>query len=197
MRYLLTAALLAHPAFAHPAFAQDSARAPAARDPATVPLPAETEAQLKLGLSTPFEAFGAAFDRLATSGAIPVVGPGATLEIRAAADRARVFLAYAQYDLDGDGSVSRNEYDTHADLTWGPGLGEREYAILEDEWTRADTDADGLVTLAEIHALALRMSPVPDTGPLGPEGEALLLMDLDNDGFVAWDEVEAVLRARQ
>ncbi|MEZ5721227.1 MAG: hypothetical protein R3D59_05880 [Paracoccaceae bacterium] len=108
-----------------------------------------------------------------------------------------MFLAYAQYDLDGDGQVSRTEYDTHADLTWGTDLGEREYAILEEEWQRADRDGDGVLQLGEIHALALAMHPVPDAGPLGPEGEAMLLMDLDNDGFVTWGEVEAVLAARR
>lgn len=167
------------------------------RDPATVPLPAGVEAQLTLGSRAPFERFGAAFDRLAATGRLPVVGPGATLEIRAAADRARVFLAYAQFDLDGDGAVARAEYDTHADLTWGTDLGEREYAILEEEWARADRDGDGVATLAEIHALALAMHPVPEVGPLGPEAEAMLLMDLDNDGFVDWEEVEAVLAARR
>ena len=193
MKHVVLLAALAGPAV-HPAAAQ---QAPEGRDPASVPLPAAVEAQLKLGSNAPFEAFGAAFDRLAATGQIPVVGPGATLEIRAAADRARVFLAYAQYDLDGDGQVSRTEYDTHADLTWGTDLGEREYAILEEEWQRADRDGDGVLQLGEIHALALAMHPVPDAGPLGPEGEAMLLMDLDNDGFVTWGEVEAVLRARR
>ena len=139
----------------------------------------------------------AEFDRLAATGRLPVAGPGATLEIRAAADRARVFLAYAQYDLDGDGTVSRAEYDRHADLAWGTDLGEREYAILEAEWQRADRDGDGAVHLAEIHALALDMHPVPVTGPLGPEAQAMLLMDLDNDAFVDWSEVEAVLNSRR
>lgn len=189
MRNLLSALLIATPALA-----QDGQ---VLRDPARVPLPPEIEAQLRLGASAPIEAFGAAFDRLAAGGAIPVVGPGATLQIRAAADRARVFLAYAQYDLDGDGIVARGEYDTHADLSWGTGLGARELAILDEEWERADGDGDGQVTLAEIHALALAMSPVPEPGPLGPEGEAMLLMDLDNDGFVGWDEVEAVLGSRR
>ncbi len=167
------------------------------RDPATVPLPAEVAARLRLGARGPFDSYGAAFDRLAVSGAIPVVGPGATLEIRAAADRARVFLAYTQYDLDGDGSVSRAEYDLHADMSWGDALGEREYAILEAEWARADGDANGAIDLAEIHALALSMFPVPETGPLGPEGLSMLGMDLDYDGFVTWDEVEAVLEAHR
>ncbi len=189
MRHLV--ALLA---FATPAWAQEG---PALRDPASVPLPAAVEAQLKLGSSAPFDVFGAAFDRLAATGRLPVVGPGATLEIRAAADRARVFLAYAQFDLDGDGVVARSEYDAHADLTWGTELGEREYAILEAEWVRADRDRDGAVVLGEIHALALEMHPVPEVGALGPEAQAMLLMDLDNDGFVDWAEVEAVLASRR
>jgi len=179
---------------AAPAMAREGAPL---RDPGTVPLPPAVEAQLRLGSGAPFDTFGAEFDRLTATGRLPVVGPGATLEIRAAADRARVFLAYAQFDLDGDGQVSRAEYDTHADLTWGTDLGERETAILEAEWVRADGDGDGLVSLDEIHALALEMHPVPETGPLGPEARAMLLMDLDNDGFVDWGEVEAVLESRR
>jgi len=188
MRLILAFALIATPGFA-----QDG---PLLRDPGLVPLPAGVETQLKLGSSAPIEAFGAEFDRLSPSGRLPVIGPGVTLQIRAAADRARVFLAYTQFDLDGDGQVSRGEYDAHADLTWGTGLGEREVAILEEEWARADGDGDGVVSLREIHALALEMHPVPVAGPLGPEARAMLLMDLDNDGFVDWHEVEAVLRSR-
>lgn len=175
---------------ATPALAQEG------RDPASVPLPASVALELSLGSEAPIERFGAVFDRLAATGAIPVIGPGTTLEIRAAADRARVFLAYTQYDLDGDGAVSRAEFDTHADLSWGDTLGEREYAILDEEWAAGDANRDGVITHSEILGLALRMHPVPRTGPLGPEGEAMLLMDLDNDGFVIWDEVDAVLRSR-
>ena len=178
MRHVLPLALAL---VATPALAQDG---PPMRDPGSVPLPAAVER------------FGVEYDRLAATGRLPVVGPGATLEIRAAADRARIFLAYAQFDLDGDGAVSRAEYDRHADLTWGTDLGEREYAILEQEWAWADADRDGVVTLGEIHALALEAHPVPETGPLGPEAQAMLLMDLDNDGFVDWAEVEAVLESR-
>jgi|GEM_PF-5530880 len=191
MRHALSLAPLA--LLAAPVLAQDALL----RDPGAVPLPPAIEAQLKLGSAAPFDLFGAEFDRLATTGQLPVVGPGATLEIRAAADRARVFLAYAQFDLDGDGLVSRGEYDTHADLTWGTDLGEREYAILEEEWVRADGNADGAATLDEILALALEMHPVPVAGPLGPEAQAMLHMDLDNDGFVDWSEVEAVLQSRR
>ena len=192
MKYALLLSFLAAPGLA-----QEGPAEPPLRDPASVPLPAGIETQLRLGSTAPFETFGAEFDRLAATGRLPVAGPGATLEIRAAADRARVFLAYAQYDLDGDGTVSRAEYDRHADLTWGTDLGEREYAILEAEWQRADRDGDGAVHLAEIHALALDMHPVPVTGPLGPEAQAMLLMDLDNDAFVDWSEVEAVLNSRR
>lgn len=180
---------------AAPALAQQDMTAPP-RDPASVPLPATVELQLSLGSQAPFDAFAAAFDRLAPGGDIPIIGPETTLEIRAAADRARVFLAYVQYDLDGDGAVTRAEYDTHADLSWGDSLGEREYAILDQEWERADANADGIVTHSEILGLALRLHPVPELGPLGPEGEAMLLMDLDNDGYVVWDEVNAVLMSR-
>jgi len=179
---------------AAPAAAQDADRP--VRDPLTVPLPSETVALLKLGSRLPFDAYSEAFDRLAVTGDIPVVGPGATMEIRAAADRARVFLAYTQYDLDGDGMVSRAEFDQHAEMSWGTTLTEREFAILDAEWAQADRDGDGAIGLDEIHALALEMHPVPAVGPLGPEGEAMLLMDLDNDGFVTWPEVEAVLDAR-
>lgn len=93
--------------------------------------------------------------------------------------------------------MARAEYDAHADLVWGTDLGERERAILEAEWARADGDGDAVVTLGEVHALALAMHPVPQAGPLGPEGEAMVLMDLDNDGFVDWGEVEAVLESRR
>lgn len=191
---LLSLCLAGLPALALAQEAGDDARP--LRDPASVPVPADTAAMLRLGSATPLESWGAVYDRLAVTGAIPVVGPGTTLEIRAAADRARVFLAWTQYDLDGDGTIARAEFDLHAELSWGDSLGEREYALLDGEWAAADTDADGAVRLDEIHALALAMHPVPDTGPLGPEGEAMLGMDLDNDGFVTWDEVEAVLRAR-
>jgi len=167
------------------------------RDPATVALPAETLALLRLGSRLPFETFGEVFDRLAVIGDIPVIGPGVTLEIRAAADRARVFLGWTQYDLDGDGEISRAEFDRHAEMSWGENLGPRELALLDAEWAAADGDGDGEVSLAEVLALALEMHPVPDIGPLGPEGEAMLLMDLDNDGFVSWEEVEAVLEARR
>lgn len=179
---------------AAPAMAQEMTDPP--RDPASVPLPLAVETQLKLDSTAPFEAFGAAFDRIAPGGELPVISPGATLQIRAAADRARVFLAYTQYDLDGDGGVTRAEYDNHASIAWGDTLGDREFAILDEEWVRADTNADGAITLGEIRTLALTMHPVPETGPLGPEGEAMLNMDLDNDGFVIWDEVEAVLKSR-
>jgi len=178
-----------------PATAQDFDRP--LRDPASVALPMETAALLRLGSRVPFETYAAAFDRLAVTGDIPVIGPGVTLEIRAAADRARVFLGWTQYDLDGDGTISRAEFDRHAEMSWGENLGAREYALLDAEWTAADGDGDGSVSLAEIQALSLTMHPVPDIGPLGPEGEAMLLMDLDNDGFVSWEEVEAVLSARR
>lgn len=167
------------------------------RDPASVPLPMETNTLLRLGSSLPFETYAEVFDRLAVSGDIPVIGPGVTLQIRAAADRARVFLGWTQYDLDGDGEISRDEFDRHAEMSWGESLGSREYALLDAEWAAADADENGRVSLAEIHALALAMHPVPEIGPLGPEAQAMLLMDLDNDGFVTWDEVEAVLEARR
>lgn len=179
-----------------PAFAQEDT-APPLRDPASVAIPAETAALLRLGSSAPIERYGEVFDRLAVTGAIPVVGPGVSLEIRAAADRARVFLAYTQYDLDGDGQVTRDEYDLHARMSWGDALSEREYAILDAEWVAADADASGAITLDDIRALALELHPVPAAGPLGAEGEAMLMMDLDNDGFVIWDEVEAVLNANR
>jgi len=166
------------------------------RDPASVPLPASVVLQLSLGSQVPFDAFAAAFDRLAPGGDIPVIGPETTLRLRAAADRARVFLTYVQYDLDGDGAVTREEYDTHAQLSWGDSLGAREYAILDEEWARADANGDGIITHSEILGAALTLYPVPELGPLGPEGEAMLLMDLDNDGYVTWDEVNAVLMSR-
>jgi len=165
------------------------------RDPALVPLPIETVTLLRLGARNVFDSYAATFDRLAVTGDIPVIGPRVTLEIRAAADRARVFLGWTQYDLDGDGMIRRTEFDRHAGMSWGDNLGVRELALLDAEWTAADRNGDGEVGLDEIHALALEMHPVPDIGPLGPEGEAMLLMDLDNDGFVTWDEVEAVLAA--
>lgn len=163
------------------------------RDPASVWLPAEIAAQLKLGSRAPITAFGATFERIAPDGALPVMGPGATLEIRAAADRARVFLAWTQYDLDGDGAVRRAEFDLHATMSWGDTLGERENAILDEEWTAADANFDAIVTHSEILGLALAIFPVPAPVALGAEGEAMLAMDLDNDGFVTWAEVETVL----
>ncbi len=167
-----------------------------ARDPATVPLPAGLVFELKLRGASVIERFGATFDRLGGGGMIPVIGPGSSLEIRAAADRARVFLAYMQYDLDGDGKITRAEFNAHAEVAWGSTLGDREYGILDAEWAAADVDGDNVLTMDEVHALAVEMHPVPEIGPLGEDGEVLLLMDLDNDGFIGWDEVEAVLRSR-
>lgn len=165
------------------------------RDPASVWLPAEVLAQLRLGSGAPMTAYGAAFDRIAPDGALPVMGPGATLRIRAAADRARVFLAWTQYDLDGDGAVARSEFDLHATMSWGDTLGPRETAILDTEWATADANGDANVTHSEILGLALAEFPVPAKVRLGPEGEAMIAMDLDYDGYVIWDEVEAVLSA--
>ena len=189
MKHALALALL----LAAPAQAQQMTDP--ARDPASVALPAGVALQLKLGAQSVLTRFGASFDRLAPGGEIPVVGPDSSLRLRAAADRARVFLAYVQFDLDGDGQVTRHEYDSHAALSWGDDLGARELAILDAEWTRADANADGRVTHSEILGLALELHPVPEIGPLGPEGEAMLGMDLDNDGYVTWPEVEAVLSA--
>lgn len=175
---------------AAPALAQTS------RDPASVWLSDRLEFDLRLRPAQVIAQFGDEFDRLAQGGALPVAGPDTQARIRAAADRARVFLAYMQYDLDGDGTIARTEYDVHADVTWGTGLRAREYAILEQEWGDADADADGRLTTGEIMALALRLYPVPVLEPLGREAEAMLGMDLDNDGFVTWPEVEAVLQSR-
>lgn len=172
------------------------AMAQAPRDPASVALPRALELELKLRGEAVIDRFGAAYDRLGGGGAIPVIGPGSALAIRAAADRARVFLAYTQYDLDGDGRIGRSEFDHHAEIAWGGTLGAREYAILDREWEAADGNGDNVLTLGEIHALALDMHPVPEIGPPGEEGEMLLTMDLDEDGYVGWDEIEAVLRAR-
>jgi hypothetical protein len=176
--------------------AQDADAPRPLRDPLSVFVPAETAALLRLGSEMPLARWGEIFDGLAVMGDIPVMGPGVSLEIRAAADRARVFLAWTQYDLDGDGAVSRTEFDRHAEMSWGDSLGAREYALLDGEWAAADLDGSGVVSLDEIHTLALSLHPVPVTGPLGPEAQAMLGMDLDSDGFVIWDEVEAVLRAR-
>jgi hypothetical protein len=190
MRFVLAALIC----LTAPALGQD-ANMPPLRDPASVPLPTEAAAPLRLGSTAPIRRFGEVFDQLAATGAIPVIGPGVTLEIRAAADRARVFLAYTQFDLDGDGQVTRSEYDLHARMSWGADLTEREYAILDSEWAAVDVGDSGAITLDDIRVLALEAHPVPATGPLGVEGEAMLQMDLDNDGFVIWDEVEAVLNA--
>ena len=166
-----------------------AAQIAAPRDPAAV------ELRLKLGAAAVIDEFGAVFDRLAVGGAIPVIGPETTLEIRAAADRARVFLAFTQYDLDGNGAVSRAEFDLHTEMSWGDTLAEAEYQLLDAEWAAADANGDDNVTHSEMLGLALEMHPVPRKIALGAEGKAMLLMDLDNDGFVIWDEVEAVLRA--
>lgn len=176
--------------------AQDAEPSRPLRDPLSVFVPAETAALLRLGSELPVRRWGEIFDGLAVMGDIPVVGPEVSLEIRAAADRARVFLAWTQYDLDGDGAVTRAEFDGHAAMSWGDSLGEREYALLDGEWAAADADGNGAVGLGEIHALALERHPVPAIGPLGPEAQAMLGMDLDSDGFIVWDEVEAVLRSR-
>lgn len=176
--------------------AQDAEPPRPLRDPLSVFVPAETAALLRLGSELPIQRWGEIFDGLAVMGDIPVVGPEVSLEIRAAADRARVFLAWTQYDLDGDGAISRAEFDRHAEMSWGDSLGARENALLDAEWAAAELDGSGAVSLDEIHALALSLHPVPAIGPLGPEAQAMLGMDIDSDGFVIWDEVEAVLRAR-
>lgn len=165
------------------------------RDPASVPLPAETRLKLKLGAEAEIARYRAAFDAMAPTGALFLLGPNTTREIQAAADRARVFLLYQQYDLDGDGAVSRREYDRHADVTWGTDLEDAGRAVLEREWDRADGDRDGSVSAEELRALALSLHPVPpDRAPSKIE-LAIIAMDLDGDGFVYWDEVARVLSA--
>ncbi|HHC29940.1 MAG TPA: hypothetical protein ENK80_05195 [Rhodobacterales bacterium] len=199
MRHFRRAALVLSAlcaAFATSALGQDDSLARPQRALETVALPKADAALLRLGSTAPLRRYGAIYDRIGGGAALPVLAPGVSLQIRAAADRARVFLAWTQYDLDGDGAVARGEFDRHAQMSWGESLGARERALLDGEWASADADQNGFVSLGEIHALALEMAPVPDTGPLGPEGKAMLGMDLDNDGFVVWDEVEAVLRAR-
>jgi hypothetical protein len=167
-----------------------------ARDPASVPLPAGLELELKLRGAAVIERFGATFDRLGGGSAIPLIGPGSTQTVRAAADRALVFLGHMQYDLNGDGAISRSEFNAHSEIAWGRPLVDNEYAILDREWAEADADGDNMLTMGEIHALAVALYPVPEFGPPGEEGELILGMDLDNDGFVRWREVEAVLRSR-
>lgn len=183
-------------AFASSAYAQDDSLVRPRRAPETVALPSADAALLRLGSTAPLRRYGEIYDRIGGGAEVPVLAPGVSPQIRAAADRARVFLAWTQYDLDGDGAVARGEFDRHAQMSWGDSLGARERALLDGEWASADADRNDLVSLGEIHALALKMAPVPATGPLGQEGDAMLGMDLDNDGFVAWGEVEAVLRAR-
>ncbi len=166
------------------------------RDPASVPLPAETRLKLKLGAEAEIARYHAAFDAMAPDGALFLLGPNTTREIQAAADRARVFLLYQQYDLDGDGAVSREEYDRHADVTWGTDLEDAGRTVLEQEWDRADLDRDGAISAEELRTLALSLHPVPpDRAPSEIE-LAILAMDLDGDGFVYWDEVARVLSAR-
>ncbi|MGH1368763.1 MAG: hypothetical protein ACRBCL_09110 [Maritimibacter sp.] len=169
----------------------------ALRDPAKVAVPAHIRAQLRLGSQAPYDKFAATFDAMASRGAIFIAGPGTTPAIVAAADRARVYLGYLQYDLNGDGRVLRAEFDDHADVTWGTDLTEAERAILQREWEAADRDGNGAVTLDEVQAVALRMTPVPDQAPLSEIAQAIMGMDLDNDSFIRWEEVEAVLKAQE
>lgn len=180
---------------AGPALAQDGGSS--ARDPAAVYLPPNTRAQLTLGSNLPFEVYGQAFDAMAGGGAIFLAGPGTTPQISAAADRARVFLAYMQYDLDGDGAVSRAEYDLHADVTWGLDLDEEGRRILDEEWVAADQNRDGIIALLEVQNLASAAIPAPEVRALSAVEAAIMGMDLDNDSFIRWDEVEAVLKAQE
>lgn len=166
----------------------------ARRDPASVSLPAATRLKLRLGGDVVAE-YAAAFDAMAPTGALFLLGPGTTREIQVAADRARVFLLYQQYDLDGDGAVSREEYDRHADVSWGSDLDAAGRAVLEREWEEGDRDGDGRITFEEMRQLALARHPVPPDRPLSEVEQVILTMDLDADGFVYWDEVAAVLEA--
>lgn len=165
------------------------------RAPSEVALPTQTTAKLALGADVLAE-YEAAFAGLAPDGALFILGPGTTREIQAAADRARVFLLYLQYDLDGDGAVSRGEYDAHGDVTWGTDLDQAARDVLEREWREGDQNANGSITADEMLALGLTRHPVPPNRPLTPVEQAILGMDLDNDGFVYWDEVERVLTER-
>lgn len=163
------------------------------RDPASVPLPPATKAALLLTPERTTAAFAAAFDAMAPDGALFLAGPGTTPQIVAAADRARIYLAYMQYDLDGDGLIARAEYDLHADVSWGTDLDEASRAVLEREWGRVDKDSDAVITQGELQAYAAAARPAPAERPLSDIEQAIMGMDLDNDSFVRWDEVEAVL----
>ena len=90
-------------------------------------------------------------------------------------------------DLNGDGTVSKDELDEIARILAPPQM-----AQIRARHLVADTDGDGALSIAEVMAHA---GANPDFAPIGMQGQrrheitVLLGMDLNGDGVTVPDEV--------
>jgi Ca2+-binding EF-hand superfamily protein len=91
-------------------------------------------------------------------------------------------------DVDGDGTISMDEYDTLISQ-----LGIKDAASAEDFFAQYDTDANGEITSAEMDA----SKPTEEIPPMGPPPEemqtASSYLDTDGDGTVSLEEYQAAV----
>ncbi|MFT4145627.1 MAG: EF-hand domain-containing protein, partial [Mobilitalea sp.] len=93
-------------------------------------------------------------------------------------------------DVDGDGMMSTDEYDTLMSQ-----LGIEDAASAEEFFQQYDTNADGEITAAEMEA----SSPMKPMHPIGPPPEetqtSSSYLDTDGDGTVSTEEYQAAVSA--